>query len=812
MAEKKKQRKKEPAKRSYTKLILLFWLIVLAPFLGIGLMLYLASISDLPSFDQLENPKSNLATEVLSSDGKVLGSYFRENRVNVKYDELSPHLVHALVATEDERFWKHAGIDLKSTARAVIYMGKKGGASTITQQLAKMLFHSRSGNPFKRVFQKFQEWIIAVRIERQYTKEEIITMYLNKFDWVNNAVGIKSASNVYFNESPDSLSISESAMLVGMCKNPSLFNPLRRPDSTMHRRAVVLGQMKRNGHIDEAAYDSLSTVPLGLDYQKVDHAEGPAPYFREILRADLADLFRQKTPAGNYKYAKPDGTPYDIYSDGLRVYTTLNSKMQEYAEKSIADHLGKKTKLQQAFFEDIARWRNPPFSNDLSSEEVDQILNSAMRRTERFRVLSGDECGVCHRRVNIVKQSTPEGERYVCQADDCGNTWKIVPKDSIESVFDRPVPMKVFSWRGEIDTVMSPMDSIRYYKSFLQSGMVSIEPTTGFVKAWVGGINFRHFMYDHVRTGRRQVGSTFKPFVYATAIREGYSPCHEVVKAPTTFHKGTFGLIKDWTPQDPDREYGFLVSLKWGLANSINTVTSWVMKQFGPEAVIRLARDLGIESPLDPVPSLALGVADLNVLEITSANATFANKGVHIKPIIITRIEDMNGNAIYDVIPETNEAMDEKTAYVMLNLMKGTIDAVYNAHTGKSTGTAMRLRSDLPDREYDGIRDVPIACKTGTTQNQSDGWFIGITPELVTGIWVGAEDRAVRFRTLRMGMGTNMALPIWGYYMHYMMDDPDIDISGDDFEKPPGDLGVILDCDQYREQNGSIFGGDEPNW
>lgn len=805
--------KPKPVKKPrFGKLVFLFWLIVLSPFIGLGAMLYFASISELPSFDELENPKSNLATEVLSSDGEVLGKYFRENRVNVKYEDLSPNLINALVSTEDERFWKHSGIDLRSTARAVLFMGKKGGASTITQQLAKMLFHDRSGNPIKRVFQKFQEWIIAVRIEQRYTKEEILTMYLNKFDWVNNAVGIKTAAHVYFNESPDSLNVVESAMLVGMCKNPSLFNPLRRPDSTLHRREVVLAQLKRNGHIDQAAYDTLRTKPLGLNYQRVDHAEGPAPYFREILRADLSALFKETTPDGELKYQKPDGTPYNIYSDGLRVYTTINSRIQTHAENAVAAHLGSGSHLQESFFEDIARWRNTPFSNDLSKEQVNQIMESAMHRTERYRVLSGKECGVCHRRVNIEKTQTDEGERYVCQADDCGNSWKIIPKDSIESVFNEPVPMTVFSWRGEIDTLMSPMDSIRYYKSFLQAGMVSIEPTTGFVKAWVGGINFKHFMYDHVRTGRRQVGSTFKPFVYATAIREGYSPCHQIVKAPTTFHKGTFGLIKDWTPQDPDREYGFLVSLKWGLANSINTVTSWVMKQFGPKAVIQLARDLGIESPLDAVPSLALGVADLTVLEITSANATFANKGVHIKPIIITRIEDKNGNAIYDVIPETNEAMDEKTSYIMLDMMKGTVDAVYNAHLDTRTGTAMRLRSDLPNRDYDGIRNVPLACKTGTTQNQSDGWFMGITPDLATGIWVGAEDRAVRFRTLRMGMGTNMALPIWGYFTKAVLADEKLDITARDFEKPPGDLGVNLDCEAGQNQDGVLFDENDVNW
>lgn len=811
MAEKSKKSSTEK-KRSYLKLVLLLWAVILSPFIGLGVMLWLASISDLPSFDELENPKTDLATEIMSSDGEVLGKYFHENRVNVKYEELSPNLVNALVSTEDERFWKHAGIDIRSTARAVIFMGKKGGASTITQQLAKMLFHNRASNPVERVFQKFQEWIIAVRLERQYTKEEIITMYLNKFDWVNNAVGIKSAANVYFNQSPDSLKVQEAAMLVGMCKNPSLFNPLRRPEMTADRRAVVLGQMLRNGHITSADYDSLRVLPLQLNYQQVDHAQGLAPYFREILRADLSAMFSEKNAAGNYVYQKPDGKPYNIYRDGLRVYTTIDSRMQRYAEQAVIDHLGHNTKLQDSFFKDIQRWRNPPFSNDLGTDEIDQIMNAAMRRTERYRFITGRECGECHRRVNIEKETTPNGVYFVCGADDCGNSWRAIPEDSVAVVFNTPVPMQVFTWHGEVDTLMSPMDSIRYYKSFLQTGMVSIEPSTGFVKAWVGGTNFKHFMYDHVRTGKRQVGSTFKPFVYATAIREGYSPCHEVVKAPTTFHKGTFGLIQDWTPQDPDREYGYLVSLKWGLANSVNTVTAWIIKQFGPQAVIKLARDLGVESHLEAVPSLALGVADMNVLEITSANATFANKGVHIKPIIVTRIEDMNGNAIYDVVPETNEAMDEQTAYVMLDLMKGTIDGVYNETRGRPTGTAMRLRMDLPSRDYDGIRGIPAACKTGTTQNQSDGWFIGITPELVTGIWVGAEDRAVRFRTLAMGQGTNMALPIWGYYMHSLIDDPDIEVSGEDFEKPAGDLTVELDCDAYKRQNRGIFEQSAPNW
>jgi len=809
MAAKQKQETKKE-KRSFVKLVIVLWLVILAPILGLGFMLFLASNSDLPSFEELENPKSNLATEVMSGDGQLLGKYFRENRVNIKYSEVSPHLVNALVSTEDERFWEHSGVDIRSTMRATLYMGKKGGASTITQQLAKMLFTTRSSNFVKRVFQKFQEWIIAVRLERHYTKEEIITMYLNKFDWVNNAVGIKSASLVYFNTSPDSLNIEEAAMLIGMCKNPSLFNPLRRPDSTLHRTVVVLSQMKRNNHLSVAEYDSLKALPITLDYQKVDHSEGPAPYFREILRQDLTQLFKKKNENDEYIYRKPDGSPYDIYSDGLRVYTTINSRMQAYAEQAVTDHLG--GTLQKEFFKDIARWQKTPFSNDLNQEEIDKILNTAMRRTERYQFMAGKECPVCRRR-NSIETAMHEGrQHYHCTADDCLSFWKYVPEDSIPIVFKEPVAMRVFSWAGEIDTLLSPMDSIIYYKSFLQAGLVSLDPTTGFVKAWVGGTNFKHFMYDHVRTGKRQVGSTIKPLVYATAIREGYSPCHEVVKAPTTFHKGTFGLIQDWTAQDSDRDYGYMVSLKWGLANSVNTVTAWVMKQFGPEAIVKLARDLGIESHMDAVPSLCLGVADLNVLEITSANATFANKGVHIKPIVITRIEDKNGNAIYDVMPETNEALDEKTAYVMINLMKGTIDGVYNETKGKSQGTAMRLRGDLPDRGYDGIKGIPIACKTGTTQNQSDGWFIGLTPDLVTGVWVGAEDRAVRFRTLAMGMGTNMALPIWGYYMKYIYADETLKISQGDFEKPEGDLGVELDCNKYKKDKGNQFGRSEPNW
>ena len=794
-----------------TKIIVLIWILGLLPVILLGAMLYFASNSDLPDTVALANPKTNLATQVISADGKVLGRFYLENRTNVNYNQLSPYIVDGLIATEDERFYDHSGIDLRGTARAAAYLGSKGGASTITQQLAKMLFTEQPGNGFERVFQKFQEWIISVKLERQYTKEEIITLYLNKFDWIHQAVGINSAASVYFNSSPDTLKIQEAAMLVGMAKNPSLFDPIKRPEMTLQRRNVVLSQMVRNGYLEKAAFDSLKTLPLGLDFQTVDHQEGLAPYFREVLRGELGKLFEEKDDEGNYIYAKNNGDPYNMYRDGLKVYVTIDSRLQTYAEDAVKKHLG--GELQEQFTKDVARNQHPPFSNDLSDDEVERIETSAMRRTSRYRVMSGNECPNCHRRVNIEPHKIDGKTGYACKNDDCLEEWKSVPKDSIETFFrSEKVPMTVFTWKGEVDTLLTPMDSILYYKGMLQAGLVSIDPTTGFVKAWVGGNNYKYFQYDHVKQGKRQVGSTFKPFVYATAIREGYSPCYEIPKVPTTFHAGTFNLQEDYTPHDPGRDYGYMVSLKWGLANSINTVTAWVMKQFGPEAIIQLAKDLGIESPMAPVVSQCFGVADLSLLEITSANATFANMGVHIDPIYVLRIEDKNGHTIFSMQPETNEAMDERTAYTMLSLMEGTVDGVYNKHQGKTTGTAMRLKMDLPSREYDGFdRSIKIAGKTGTTQNQSDGWFIGLTPDLVTGVWVGAEDRSVHFRTLQLGMGTNMALPIWGYYMKEAYNDKSLDISQGDFEKPNG-ISVELDCEDYARNKNMFDAQDALSW
>jgi len=790
---------------------LLFWASVLIPVGLFVLLLYAAGNSwagfdELPTFEQLENPKSNLATEVYTSDGKVLGKYFYQNRVEVNYKELSPNLVNALISTEDERYYSHSGIDLRGLARAVIKAGQSGGASTITQQLAKMLFSDSPQSTWDRIKQKLQEWIIAAQLERRYTKEEIIAMYFNRVDFVNNAVGIKSAAQVYFGKPPAELEITEAAMLVGMLKNPSLFNPLRFPENTKDRRNTVLFQMKRNEQINQEEYDSLIQIPLNLEYTRVSHKRGIAPYFREILRAELKTIFSEVDDDGLPLLRKADGSEYDIYKDGLKIYTTLNYKLQEYAEWAVKEHL--RYQLQEDFFSSIAKRRNPPFTNDLNKSAIDNILNTAMKRSERYLIMSGKQCGNCGRRGKYLVEKIIEGKEVVeCQAEDCGHHTTIHRQDSIISKFNTPLPMKVFSWSGEIDTVMSPMDSIRYYKSFLQAGLMSMDPQTGYIKAWVGGIDYDYFAYDHVKQGRRQVGSTFKPFVYATAIDEGYSPCYEIPNVPYTFKKGEYGLLKDWTPTNEGDEYGYNVSLKYGLANSMNTVTAWIMHQFGPERVIKMARSMGITSELKAVPSLALGVADASVYEMVGAFSTFANKGVWTKPQFLTRIEDKDGNIIKEFIPETNEAFSEETAYVMLDLLKGVTSYNYNHELQKNQpGTGIRLRlAKSEKRPYQDIQ-TPIAGKTGTTQENSDGWFLGATPDLVTGVWVGAEDRSVRFTYTSDGQGANTALPIWGYYMNKIYADSTINISTEDFEKPEEPLSIELDCEVYRK--GNTFGSN----
>lgn len=792
----------------------LWWVVTLGPVLGLLAMLLLAASSkSLPGTGELQNPRSDLATAVLFSDGSLMGQYYRENRIPVDYTRISPHVVEALVATEDERFFTHSGVDLRGTARAAVFLGKRGGASTITQQLAKMLFHEASPNFFSRVFQKFQEWIISARLEREYTKEEIITMYLNRFDWINQAVGINSAARVYFNTTPDSLRVEQAAMLVGMCKNPALFNPLRRPEATQKRRMVVLSQMVKQGDITRQEYDSLKVLPLGLDFQRVDHTEGPAPYLREILRGELQRLFNEKdTATGKLKIAKPDGTPYDVYTDGLKVYTTVDRRMQRYAEWAMREHLA--TELQPEFFKDLAKKKNRPFDFRVSADEVQGIMEVARKRSDRYKTLTGKLCPNCQRPAAYIVKEKHEGKMmFHCDPEKggCDTWWPVLDEQGIRKQFDTPARMTVFSWHGEIDTLMSPNDSIRYYKSFLQSGLLSMDPHTGFVKAWVGGIDYKHFQFDHVSQARRQVGSTFKPFVYATAIREGMKPCMELPNQKTCFTMPAGQ--PEWCPQNSDNKYGGMVTLKYALANSMNTITAWIMKQYGPQAVITLAQHMGVKSPMDPVPSLCLGVADLTLEEMTAAFATFANEGVYIKPVVITRIEDKNGNALLDMTPRTEEAMDAGTSYIMLELLKGVVDGAYNPATGKTVGTGMRLRMGWGNRAKYGNIKYPTAGKTGTTQNNSDGWFIGITPDLVTGVWTGAEDRSVRFSRTDQGQGANMALPIYGYYMNKVYADSTISISTGDFAKPDGMGDLDLDCFGRKSPGGAIQESREgPVW
>jgi len=734
------------------------WLVVLSPVILLTVILYLTSVGffgALPSFEELESPKNNLATEIISSDGVTLGKYFFENRSKVTFDEISPKLVQALIATEDIRFREHSGIDVRALLRAIkgqLSGSSSGGASTITQQLAKMLFTKTPASGFERVMQKFKEWIIAVNLERQYTKDEILTMYLNRFDFINNAVGIKSAAQIYFNTTPAELSLQESAMLVGMLKNPSLYNPNRRAELTESRRNVVLSQMNKYNFISETTFDSISALPIVLDFKKASHNEGLAPYLREYLRGEL------KNWCDNNQ--KADGSNYNLYTDGLKIYTTINSKMQQYAEEAVQLHM---SSLQDDFFTHWKGYSNAPFPKEFDKKQIDNILELGMKRSERYRKL----------KENNVSLS------------------------EIKKVFREKVPMSVFSWKGEIDTIMSPMDSIRYYKYFIHSGMMSMEPNTGHVKAYVGGINYKHFKYDHVKVGKRQVGSTFKPFLYALALQEGYSPCFEVPNVPVVFEKEQWGLPeKDWIPRNSDDKYeGLIMNLKFGLANSVNTITAYIMKQFGPHSVLDLAMKMGITSDLSPVPSICLGTFDLSVYEMVGAYSTFVNKGIWTEPIIVERIEDNNGILLQEFSPKTNEAMSEKTADLMVRMLQGVVDGVYNPRADVTMGTGVRLR-----RKYKFENE--IGGKTGTTQNNSDGWFMGITPNLVTGVWSGNEDRSVHFRTTFYGQGANMALPIWAEYMNRVYSDTaSLGVYPEKFDIPQS-IDLISDCGS--KDNGTV--------
>ncbi|TXK72768.1 penicillin-binding protein [Mesonia sp. HuA40] len=711
---------------------------------------------EMPSFEQLENPETNLATEVFSSDGKTLGKYYNENRTPIKFEDLSENLVQALVATEDERYYKHSGIDARGTARALIYMGSKGGASTLSQQLAKQLFHGEGAKDLLgRVTQKIKEWIIAVRLERSYTKEEILAMYFNIYDFNNNAVGVRSASRIYFGgKEPHELKIEEAAVLAGMFKNSSLYNPRRNPEGVTNRRNVVLKQMAKVGYITEKEKDSLQKLPLKINYQPESHQSGLATYFRMFLREFLKDWAKENP--------KEDGSTYNIYRDGLKVYTSIDAKMQTYAEEAVQEHM---KNLQAEFDRQNKKNKTKPFRG-ISQKSIDNIINRALKNSSRYK--------------QMLKNGASEKE--------------------IMASFNEKTEMSVFTWnnpRQEKDTIMTPLDSIYYYKSFLNTGMMSMEPQTGEVKAWVGGINFRHFKYEHVKQAKRQVGSTFKPFVYATAIDQlQLSPCYELPNTRHTIPAGSHGVTKDWTPKNSSGKYGGMVNLKQALANSLNTITARLIDKIGPEPVIDLLDKLGVDtSNIDPVAAIALGSVDLSVFEMVSAYSTFANKGVYVKPVIVTRIEDKNGTILYQHVPETRDVMSEEAAYVTINLMEGV--------TRGGSGTRLRTSGWTPEYYKKVVTGHPykltnpIAGKTGTTQNQSDGWFMGVVPNLTTGVWVGGEDRSVHFSSITYGQGATMALPIWGSYMKKIYNDPELDVSKGEFEKPEN-LSIEVDCDNYK--------------
>jgi penicillin-binding protein 1A len=751
---------------------ILFWFIFSIPFILIMLLFIFISSGTfgfMPTFEDLENPKNNISSEVISEDGVVLGTFYYQNRSFVSYNEISPNIINALIATEDIRYYKHSGIDFRGLARVffktVVLGNNTGGGSTISQQLAKNLFprdttlyESLISRKFSLIVAKLKEWVTAVKLERNYTKEEIIVMYLNTVGFSSQAYGIKMASKSVFNKSPDSLKIEEAAILIGMLKAPSYYSPIRNPENSKRRRNIVLSQMARYGYITERQCDSLCYLPLKTRFSSQDHNEGPATYFREYLRIIMSaqkpdrnryfayDDFKKdslewyKNPLFGWcnKNKKPDGSSYNLYTDGLKIYTTINSKMQKYAEEALKEQLGKE--LQPVFFKEKKGMKNAPFASNLEYEQVKELMELSIKRTERYRVLH-----------------------------NAGYTWSEIMRN-----FRAKIPMTVFSWTGDRDTIMCPYDSIRYYKYYLQAGFMAMDPHTGYVKAYVGGPNFRHFKYDHVTIGKRQSGSTIKPFLYTLAMEEGYSPCYRVPHVPVTFLLGD----TTWTPGNAEKSIyeGRMVSLKWGLAHSSDWIAAWLMKQFNPPSVIEIMQKMGFTSYLAPYPSLVLGTSDVTLYEMVGSYATFANKGIFTQPIFVTRIEDKSRNVLGRFVPEKVEAISEQTAYLMLNLLEGVVN----------NGTGYNIR-------YKFKIDYPVAGKTGTTQNHSDGWYLGITPDLVAGAWVGAEDRSVHFDEIALGSGSHMALPIWANFMLKVYADKSLKISIGDFKTPP-DFNYELKC------------------
>ncbi len=724
----------------------MFWPVLWLGFIGVLLFIPLfflfiskGGLGPLPDFEELENPQSNLASEIYSVDSVLLGKFYIDNRTNVSYEDLSQNLINALISTEDKRYRKHAGIDLEGTARMLFFMGRKGGGSTITQQLSKLLFTKGSKSRIQRIKQKLQEYVIAIRLERSYTKNEIIAMYLNTFDFINGAVGIKSASKIYFNTTPEDLTESQAATLVGMLKNPSLYNPISRNEKfreyALDRRNVVLFLMKEQSHIDQTQFDTLSVKPLNTKYTKVDHIEGLAPYFRSVLAEYLKEWCTNNL--------KVDGSQYNIYKDGLKIYTTVHSKMQRYAEEAVKEHL---SELQDAFYNQFKRYR---YWKPWKEDDGKKVLNLALKNNETYKALKK----------------------------------KGAPKDSIDRVMNRQRKMEVFTWDGKVDTTMSILDSIKHYKMFLQTGFMAMEPSTGYVRAWVGGIDFEHFKYDHVNINtKRQVGSTFKPILYALAVDNGWSPCLKIPNVPVTIYTETGD---PWTPKNSDRDgYGGEISLKKCLAKSKNNCAAYIVKNLGPYALAEMAKRMGVMSPLTPVYSLALGSADISLTEMMTVYSTFVNGGVRTTPVFINRIEDKNGNTIQTFPSEQVEVMSEVTAHIMLEMMKGVVNA-------GGTAASVKFRYNIPG---------DVAGKTGTTNNHTDGWFMGVTPELMAGAWVGCDDPFLRFRELRYGAGGKMAMPIWAKFFQKSFADKSLGLNKEGtFFEPKQELNIEWDCSLHNQ-------------
>ena len=757
------KKKKQIQSDDFRVFVKWFWRLTLIAIVSVISIIGLTAIGafgHLPGFAELENPMTNFASTVYSSDGEIIGKYYRENRTHVEFEEIAPVMIDALVATEDERYFDHSGIDFRAFARSLAYLGKMGGGSTITQQLAKMLFHDPPKNVFKRGMQKIKEWVIATRLERQYTKEEIITMYLNQFDFLYQAVGVHSASRIYFGISPDKLNIEQAALLVGMAKNPSLYNPKRDSIQSFNRRNVVFAQMKRNGYISQIEFDSLRLRPVVINYSKESHDNGLAPYLREYLRSEM-QIWIDQNP-------KPDGSKYNLYTDGLKIYTSIDSRMQRMAETAVSDHI----KNVQRIFEKVEKKRKTyPFRN-ISEEDIERIVDQAVKRSDRYRKMKAAGAS----------------------------------SDEIDAKFNVPQKMTVYHWSGDKDTIMTPRDSIRWYKQFYQTGMLSVDPQTGYIRAWVGGVDFRYFKYDHVKMSKRQVGSTFKPFVYATALRQmKLSPCTKVPNVKVCIDPDKY-TISQWCPENSENKYGDWVTLKRGLAESLNTITTYLIKQVKPPAVIQLARDLGIEAEIPEVYSIALGTVDLSVYEMAGAYTAFANKGVYNKPLVLLRIEDQNGMVLEEFQTESREVMSAEDAYVITKLLEGVTQG----------GTGTRLRGSGGSYENNIATGYPwafknaIAGKTGTTQNNSDGWFIGMVPNLITAVWSGCEDRSAHFGRTYYGQGASTALPIWANYMKAVYELEELAISNGAFPRPEGPIEIELDCENFVSDeagNNSLDGG-----